>query len=187
MRRGYQDGTDRWARTRRVESLRPFSRARAPSGRSAWLAPDVLGRPRPALRHRQPCPVIIDCGTTISDSGQCRARAATGLASAADRRRSTPTHGEAGTRPEPIPRGDFPPCDPCRSDTPAASGAEAYVVVTILVVAAGADEYERRERSRRAQSAVGGRSQDRAATRQQRQRRLRPVGAAPRTSGSLTT
>ena len=115
---GCPHSTDRWARTRRVESLRPFSRARAPSGRSAWLAPDVLGRPRPALRHRQPCQAIIDGGTTISDSGQCRARAATGLASAADRRRSTPRHGEAGTRAEPIPRGDFPPSDPCRSENP---------------------------------------------------------------------
>ena len=57
---GCQHRTDRWARTRRGESLRPFSRAGAHSGRSAWLAPDVLGRPRPALRHRQPCPVIID-------------------------------------------------------------------------------------------------------------------------------
>ena len=53
--------TDRWARTRRVESLRPFSRARVSGGRRAWLAPDVLGRPRPALRDRQPGKVIIDC------------------------------------------------------------------------------------------------------------------------------
>ena len=53
--------TDRWALTRRVESLRPFSRARVSGGRRAWLAPDVLGRPRPALRDRQPGQVIIDC------------------------------------------------------------------------------------------------------------------------------
>ena len=47
---GCPPSTDRWARTRRVESLRPFSRARVSGGRSAWLAPDVLGRPRPALQ-----------------------------------------------------------------------------------------------------------------------------------------
>ncbi len=87
---GCQHSTDRWARTRRGESLRPFSRARAQSGRSACLAPDVLGRPRPALRHRQPCPVIIDCGTTISDSGQCRTGAATITAVTPGRRR--PAH-----------------------------------------------------------------------------------------------
>ncbi len=51
---GCQHSTDRWARTRRAESLRPFSRAREHGGRSACLAPDVLGRPRPALRTGSP-------------------------------------------------------------------------------------------------------------------------------------
>ena len=127
----FQGVTDHTEGTRREESLRPFSRARAPCGRSACLAPYGLGRPRPALRDRQPCITIIDCGlrSQTADSAAHAQRAV--LASADDRRRSTPMRRAAGTRPEPIPRGDSPPSDPWRSENPVASGAEAYVVVTI--------------------------------------------------------
>ena len=116
---------------RSILSLRPFSRARALCGRSACLAPYGLGRPRPALRDRQPCLTIIDCGlrSQTADSAAHAQRAV--LASADDRRRSTPMRRAAGTRPEPIPRGDSQPSDPWRSENPDASGAETYVVVTI--------------------------------------------------------
>ena len=59
---GFQTCTDCRAQTRRAESLRPFSRARALCGRNACLAPYGLGRPRPALRDRQPFTSTIDSG-----------------------------------------------------------------------------------------------------------------------------
>ena len=124
-----QNATDHTEGTRRAESLRPFSRARAHCGRSACLAPYGLGRPRPTLRDRQPCTVAIDGITsTILSEGQCRTRAATGLASSGDRRRSTPTrraHSIAGRRNAcaAIPRADFLPCDPCCSENPRRIGA----------------------------------------------------------------
>jgi hypothetical protein len=120
----FQGVTDHMEGTRREESLRPFSRARAPCGRSACLAPYGLDRTRPALRDRQPCTVAIDCITsTILREGQCRTRAATGLASSGDRRRSTPTrraHSIAWRRNAcaAIPRADFLPCDPCCPENP---------------------------------------------------------------------
>jgi hypothetical protein len=74
---------------------------------------NVLGRPRPALRDRQPCPVISDCASSRSRAADSAAHVQqTGLAPSDDRRRSTPMRGVAGTRPEPIPRVDFPPSDP---------------------------------------------------------------------------
>ena len=98
-------------------------------GRSACLAPYVLGRTRPALRNRQPLHSDHRLRKTSQAQRTVPHTQRAVLASSADRRRSTPTRGEAGTRPEPIPRGDFPPSDPWCSESPAASGAEAYVVV----------------------------------------------------------
>jgi len=51
---GCQGDTDHTPGTRRAESLRPFSPLHS-CGRSACLAPEGLGRPRPTLRNRQPC------------------------------------------------------------------------------------------------------------------------------------
>ncbi len=70
---GCQHCTDRRARTRREESLRPFSRARALCGRSACLAPYVLGRTRPALRNRQRSMATTDRERKLSHGAEDRA------------------------------------------------------------------------------------------------------------------
>jgi len=79
-----------------------FPAPRAETGAQRVPRSKVLGRPRPTLRDRQPCAhsSIASDGISMSAIGESAARAAVGLASADDRRRSTPTHREAGTRPE---------------------------------------------------------------------------------------
>ena len=67
--------------------------------------------------------------------------------------------------PVAIPRGDFPACDPWRGENPRGISALGGCRLDHPLVAAAADEYERRTRSRRAESAVVGRSQARRCVR----------------------
>ena len=106
----------------------------------------------PARTHRWEC---ADHQQLDPDVGLCRLSAGAVLASSDDRRWSTPTAVRSRNAPGAIPRGDFPACDPCRPEDPLRISALGGCRPDYPLVAAAANEYERRARSRRAQ--VGGR------------------------------
>ena len=77
-----------------------------------------------------------------------------------------------------IPRGDFPACDPWRGENPRRISAPGGCRPDHPLVAAGAQGYERRTRSRRAESAGVGRSQVRCCARGSCDSANHPTGLA---------
>ena len=169
--------------TRRAESLRPFSCAPCTKRGAARAS---LQGPRPA-KAGTACPAaqIIDHQRLTS------LRVVRRTVPPSQRRawlRPTPPpseHADASrsrNAPAAIPRGDSPACDPWRGDNPRRISAPGGCRPDHPLVAAGAAGHERRARSRRAESAVVGRSQVRRCARGSSDSANHPTGCSDRLS-----